>query len=382
MSGPQADPPSPPPEDDWGSRAHVQTLLLMGVTALGLYLCYGMAAPFLPSLGWALALAVIGMPLQQRLEAAWHRPNLAAALSILLIALIVVVPAALLGRSLVQQAATSAQVVQEKMASGEWRDALKSQPTLGPLLARIDQQLDLGEAVKSSTAWLTEKAASLVKGSVYQLAALLLTFYLLFFLLRDRRLALHALRQMSPLPDAEMTRLLRRVRDTIYVTVYGTLAVSAVQGVLGGLMFWWLGLSAPVLWGMVMAVLGIVPVLGTFIVWLPAAAFLALEGDWGRAAVLALWGLFVVSTCDNLLRPMLVGKVLRLHTVLAFISVVGGLFVFGAAGLILGPVTLTVTLVLLETWARRGAAGEAVVKALADGPAPSPSPAESRAPPA
>ena len=150
-----------------------------------------------------------------------------------------------------------------------------------------------------------------------------------------------------------MSHLFRRVGDAIYATVYGTLAVAGVQGLLGGCMFWWLGLPAPLFWGLVMALLAVVPVLGAFIVWIPAAVFLALEGNWGKALILAVWGTIVVGTMDNLLYPILVGNRLKLHTVLAFISVVGGLILFGPAGLILGPVTLTITIVLLESWESR-----------------------------
>jgi predicted PurR-regulated permease PerM len=152
-----------------------------------------------------------------------------------------------------------------------------------------------------------------------------------------------------------MDRLFRQVDDTIHATVYGTLAVALLQGVLCGLMFWWLGLPAPFFWGGVMVLLAIVPVLGAFVVWIPAALYLASTGEWGKALILTLWGMLVVGMVDNLLRPILVGHRLRQHTVLAFMSVVGGLFVFGAAGLILGPVTLTITLALLDTWSGRPA---------------------------
>ena len=110
------------------------------------------------------------------------------------------------------------------------------------------------------------------------------------------------------------------------------------------------GLSAPLLWGVVMGLLAIVPILGAFIVWVPAALFLAIDGHWGQASILSLWGLIVVGTIDNLLRPILVGQRLKQHTVLAFISVVGGILVFGPAGLVLGPAALTATAVLLEIW--------------------------------
>ena len=133
------------------------------------------------------------------------------------------------------------------------------------------------------------------------------------------------------------------------------LAVAAVQGLLGGLMFWWLGLPAPLLWGVVMALLAVVPVLGAYVVWIPAALFLAMQGEWGKAMILSVWGGVVVGTIDNLLRPILVGKRLKLHSVLACMSVVGGLILFGPSGIILGPVILTITMVLLEIWRSRTA---------------------------
>jgi predicted PurR-regulated permease PerM len=150
-----------------------------------------------------------------------------------------------------------------------------------------------------------------------------------------------------------MDQLCHRVSDTIFATVYGTLLVSAAQGLLGGLMFWWLGLPAPLLWGVVMALLAVVPVLGAFVIWVPAALFLALEGSWGKALILTIWGAGVVGTIDNLLRPILVGRRLNQHTVFAFISVVGGVILFGPAGLILGPVIIAITAELLEIWRER-----------------------------
>ena len=135
--------------------------------------------------------------------------------------------------------------------------------------------------------------------------------------------------------------------------IYGTLAVSSLQGFLGGVMFWWLGISAPVFWGVVMAFLGVVPVLGAFVIWIPAALFLAVEGHWDKALILALWCISVVGTIDNLLRPVLVGNKLKLHTIQVFIAVIGGLILFGHAGLILGPVSLTVTVELFKMWPKR-----------------------------
>jgi predicted PurR-regulated permease PerM len=226
---------------------------------------------------------------------------------------------------------------------------------LVPLANWLERQ-NLPGTVKTVATWMTTTGSSFVKGSVVEVFGVFMTFYLLFFFLRDRQAALQLVRSLSPLSVAEMDQLFGRVGDTIFATVYGTLAVAAVQGLLGGLMFWWLGLPAPLLWGVVMALLAVVPMLGTYVAWVPAALWLGMEGSWGKALILAVWGGVLVGSIDNLLRPVLVGNRLRLHTVLACISVVGGLFLFGPAGLILGPVALTLTTVLLETWRSRAAA--------------------------
>jgi predicted PurR-regulated permease PerM len=345
-----------PIANDWGSRSHVQTLVLMVATAFGIYLCYRLAVPFLPPLAWALGLAVLFAPFQRWVESKLKHPRLAAFVSVLVIGLIVVVPLTLVGQRLVMQAAQGAALIETKVTSGEWRRTFAAQPRLAPLADKIEKQIDLPGTVKSFATWLSSYAGSIVTGSMLQAIDFCLTFYLLFFFLRDRRAALQTLKALSPLTGMEMDRIFSRVSDTIHATIYGTLAVSAVQGILGGLMFWWLGLPASLLWGVVMALMALVPVLGAFVVWMPAALFLVLEGSWGKALILTLWGIIVVGTIDNLLRPILVGRRLKLHTILAFISVVGGLILFGPEGLIVGPAVLAITTALLEIWSGRNIA--------------------------
>jgi predicted PurR-regulated permease PerM len=342
-----------PSSENWSSRDHIQTIVLMAATIFGLYICYQMAIPFLSVLVWALTLAVLFTPLQLWLESKLKYASLAAIASILLIGLIVVAPAIFVGQQLVLQAVKSAQTIETKVNSGEWQRALEAQPQLAPIVNKIEQHIDLRGTLKTFTTWLGGTASAIVQGSVFQGLGFFLVFYVLFFFLRDRRLALHSIRMLSPLSKTEMTTLFNRVGDTIHATVYGTFAIAAVQGLLGGLMFWWLGLPAPLLWGMVMSFLAIIPMLGSSIVWAPAAVFLALEGHWGSALLLTIWGMLVISTIDNLLRPIFVGNRLKLHTILAFLSVLGGLILFGAAGIILGPIALTITIALLEIWFSR-----------------------------
>jgi predicted PurR-regulated permease PerM len=342
--------------NDWGSRSHVQTLVLMLATAFGIYLCYRLAIPFLPPLVWALGLSVLFAPFHHWVESKLGHPRFAAFVSVLVIILIVVVPLTFLGQRLLVEAAKGAALIESRVTSGEWRRLYESQPRLAPLVNAVERQIDLPGTAQSFAAWLSNFATSAVKGSLLQGVNFCLTFYLLFFFLRDSRSGLQTLMYLAPLSRREMHRIFTLVSDTIHATISGTLVVSAIQGLLGGLMFWWLGLPAPLFWGVVMALMALVPVLGAFVVWIPAAVFLLLDGSWGKAIILALWGLIVIGTADNLLRPILVGRRLKQHTVLAFISVVGGLIQFGLAGLILGPTILALTTALLEIWAGRNSA--------------------------
>ncbi|HSI87055.1 MAG: AI-2E family transporter [Candidatus Methylacidiphilales bacterium] len=349
-----------PAAKDWTSPSRMKALVLFVLTAAGLGICIWMAFPFVPALAWALAFAVFFLPLQVWLEGKMKNRSLAALIAVALIVVMIAGPAAFVVQRLVVEARNGAEFVSKSVTTGEWRRDLEAHPTVGPIIRTVSEQMDLAGAEKDAAGRLSGMG-TMVNGTVSRLLTFCLTFYLLFFFLRDRKEALEMLCMLSPLRDKDMDDLFRRVSDTIYATVYGTLAVSSVQGFLGGLMFWWLGLPAPFLWGVVMTLLAIVPVLGAFVVWVPAALYLLATGHWGQAMILTAWGMLVVGTIDNLLRPLFVAGRLQQHTVLVFISIVGGLFVFGASGLILGPVLLTITMLLLEVWKRRSDEEEVIM---------------------
>jgi len=340
------------PGRDWGSR-QLRTLVLLLLTALGVVVCGVLSWPFLPALAWALGLAVLMCPFHRGLEARVKNANISALISVSLAALILVAPLVLVGQQLFRQAAAGAEVVKKKIQTREWRRELDAHPRLKQAAEMIEREVDVAGAVTNATNWLTTSVGAFLKGSVVQAIGVCLTFFLLFFFLRDRQVMLQSLQLVAPLSAGELNRLCGRVGEAIYATIYGAVAVAGLQGLLGGLMFWWLGLAAPLLWGTVMGILALVPVLGAFVVWIPAVIILAIQGSWLKAIILAVWGGVVVGTVDNLLRPVFVGNRVRIHTVLAFMSVVGGLMVFGSAGLILGPLAFTATLELLEVWRER-----------------------------
>jgi predicted PurR-regulated permease PerM len=322
-------------------------------TLIGLYICFLLAVPFLAALTGALTVAVLAVPLQRRLERGLRRPSLAAGISTALLALIVVLPLGLLTHQLAGEVGTGAAAVQQQVMNGGLQRNLQALPLVGWIADLFGGQLDVRSIFSTLSGWLTNLGGYMVQGSLSYLITILLTFYFLFYFLRDREDALRQLKIMSPLSDNETDRLLGRASDTIHAMLFGTVITAAVQGALGGLIFWLLGLPNPVFWGLVMALLAIVPVLGTFVIWIPAAIYLAAVGDWGKAMILAAWGGIVIAGVDNLLYPILAGGRLRMPTVPMFISIVGGIMLFGVSGVIIGPLAVTMTLTLLEIWRDR-----------------------------
>lgn len=335
----------PAPRISGRTMPRIGTIVVGAVVLAGAILCLLIASPFDGALTWAMTLAVLFAPLQARLERLLRHDAAAAALTVLIAVAVVAVPSVLVIDRLVRGAIAGAAFLQARIADGTL------QPP--PLLRSAEHIFNLPSLTSQAAGWLSRSGASVLRGSIAQLIEVVLTFYFLFYFLRDRHVALAAIRDLMPLDVAETDLLFRRIVDTIYATIYGTLMVAALQGALAGFMFWALGIAAPLFWGVVMALLSVVPVLGTFVIWIPEAIFLALEGHEVKAAILALWGSLVVGEIDNIVRPILVGNRLRLHTVPVFIAIIGGLILFGMPGFILGPLIVTTTLALFAALRRR-----------------------------
>ena len=334
-------------------RARIRAVALASLAAIGIYLCYRLALPCIPSLVWAGALAMIFAPLQRWLETKVKRPNLAAALSLVIIGLLVVVPATWFAQKLAEQTTMVPGRIQKQIAAGKWHMNGEQHPQMAHLLAWVERQVSSPENASMAATWVKTILSSLVKESAIAAVQVSLTLYFLFFFLRDRAPVLKAIRTFLPLSESDTDTLFSRVNDTIHATLRGMLALSALQGLLGGLMFWWLGVPVPWFWALVAAVFAFVPVVDTFVLWLPAAVYLGLEGRWLEALVVAALGSLLVRGIENFLYPVLVKDRLKVSSLSIFVSLVGGLVLFGWTGLVLGPVILTITSALLEICAKR-----------------------------
>lgn len=349
---------TPERDDSWLTRERILLLMLALVTAAVCVLGFQLVEPFVPSLTWAVVLAVIAHPMHEAMLRRLRRPWLAASIAVAAVTLVIALPAAFVLRQVAIETLESADTMRALFDGDRWKEHLNRFPRLAPLREWIEAQVDFraefqraSEAVAKTVRAFLARAPQLVLGTF-------VTLFLLFYALRDKRRLLASLRNFVPLAPPETDKVLGKVRHVIRAIVYGTLAVAAVQGLLGGLMFWWLELPAPLVWGTVMALVAVLPVFGAAIVWVPVALYLAVQGDWQRATVVAAWGAIVVSTIDNVLYPILVKSEIRLHTVPVFISILGGLVVFGVTGVVLGPLVLVVALTLLDIWRIRMAAGE------------------------
>ncbi len=334
-------------------RTRVRAIALALIAAVGIYLCYRLAQPCIPSLVWAGALALIFTPLQRWLEARVKRRNLAAAFSVVIVGLLVVVPATWFAQRLAEQATAVPHIVQKQLAAGKWHINGEQHPHMAHVVGWVERQVSSPENATMASNWLKAMLSRLAKESVLAVVQVSVTLYFLFYLLRDRDRVVKALRSFLPLNETDSDKLFRRVDDTIHATLRGMVALSALQGLLGGLMFWALGVPSPWFWALIAAVFAFVPVVDTFVLWLPGAVYLGLEGRWAAALIVAALGSLLVRAIENFLYPVLVKDRLGLPSITIFISLVGGLVLFGWTGLVLGPVILTMTSVLLEICAKQ-----------------------------
>jgi len=341
----------------WFNRGRVLTLALGIATLLALYVCYLMIDPFIPPLAFALAFAVATNKPHQWLRRRVKNNSLAAALTLLLVALTIIAPLVLLGTYLVQQILANLDELQDPSVWTHWREAIYSKPVLGNALRWVESTFDIPGQLAGIAKNVASRAGQLLAGSVNVLTQLVVMLFVLFFLYRDRDQALRAIRRLVPLSDEEANRMFSQIGDTILATVNGSLTVALVQSILAGVMYTILGVPASMLWGGATFIAALIPVFGTFMIWGPIAGYLILIGSWVKALVLVGWGMLAIGTIDNILYPYLVGDRLRLHTVPTFFAILGGIGLFGPAGLILGPVTLAITIGLLQVWWSRTAEG-------------------------
>lgn len=336
------------------SRERLATLLFYAAVIWLGYILYRIFQPFLVPLAWAAVMAVFFYPLQTRLERRWSPPRAALA-STVIVTLIVIVPILLIGAAFVREGIEASGDIQNALASGRVQalEALWSRVQDHiPLAISINVRTMVDDGARRLAALLAASAGTLLQNVAVFLFDLVVTLFAAFFFFRDGRRILEACRRLLPFEDPLRERMIQQAGELVSAGVSSSIAVAAVQGALGGGAFALLGIDAPVFWGVVMAFFCILP-LGAWVVWLPAAVWMMVTGEMVRGIVLLAIGFGIVSVADNLLRPALLSGRAQMNGLVIFISLLGGMSVFGLLGVVLGPILVATAGGLLDAYTSR-----------------------------
>ena len=304
--------------------------------------------PFFIAVLWGLIAGILFQPVNRRLlkaMPAW--PNSAAGLTLLLIIAMVIVPAILLSVALVQEVS----VFYTKIQSGQINFAVLFEQLRARLPAGAGVWLErfglkdfdslqerLRDGVASSFRTIAAQAVIIGQSAFSMFVALSVMLYLTFFLLRDGEALSERVMSTMPLRSGPRRELMRQFVLVIRATVKGSIIVAIVQCVIGGVLFWALGVEGALLWGVIMGFFSLLPAVGTGLVWAPVAIYLFATGEVVEGAILVFCGIFIIGLVDNILRPILVGRDTRLPDYVVLITTLGGLQIFGFSGIVIGPV--------------------------------------------
>jgi predicted PurR-regulated permease PerM len=337
-------------------RKEANTWFLLALAAAALYLCYLIAKPFLSAIFTAIVLAIMFYPLYVRIKSLTSRPNLAATITTILVMLAVIIPTVLLGVAVTRELNELYQSQSQKSAAEGGLSPYLMHLMEAPLRV-LGRYIDLSQLDVRSTLlrWLDQVSRYLIgvgaralRNIFFLILGIAVVFFTLFFLFRDGPKIQHNATAILPLTRQQARHLITGISETIVASVYGGIAVGLAQGLLTALAFWVLGLSSPVLAGLMAALASLIPVVGTGIVWLPAAVVLIIGGHWVKGLILIGWGAVVVGQVDALLRPYVVSQHAKMHNLLIFFALLGGVRAFGIMGLFIGPVVISVTIAVLN----------------------------------
>ncbi|MEZ5286890.1 MAG: AI-2E family transporter [Vicinamibacterales bacterium] len=330
-------------------------LLFYAVVILMAYLAYIVTRPFFEPLAWAAIFALSLDPLRQYL-ARRTSDTQAALIATLLAALLIVGPLAALVSILVGE---TPQVVAFAQQLPERATPERIQVIWDGIRARVPVSLPedptqlLGQAAQTAVGFVAPRLGGAVANVASMLGSLFVMLFALFFLLRDRNRVMDLVHRVLPFPAEERRRLVKDTHNLVVASVGAGLSVAAVQGLIGGVTFWALGVPAPAAWGVATGVCALIPVVGTTLVWGPVALWWALSGELVRAIILGAIGVGIIGMADNVLRPLILSGRASVNGLVVFIGLLGGVGAFGFVGLVLGPIVLVTAGTLLQALTRR-----------------------------
>lgn len=334
---------------------YVFMAFLIGV----LYLFYLVIRPFLSDLFIAMVMAIVFYPLYKLLRRVlWGWKIASALITILIIILVFLIPMVLLSGVITGQSLDLYQKITKGLQDGSLKNAFNLKISsishlfegLGIDLHAVPLEEKLGNLLKNLSEFIYTEMATMAKGLVGIVFDLVIVLFICFFLLIDGEKFLKEIKLLSPLEVSHHERIVQQLERTLKATLKGSIIVALAQGLLGGLGFWIFDIPMAAFWGVCMVFSSVIPLVGTSLIWIPAALYLAITSSFWMAIGLALWGTLIISGADNVLRPMLLKGEANLHPLLTFLSILGGLIYFGFLGFILGPIVLSFLMTLFEIY--------------------------------
>src|ERR1700687_3063825 len=316
------------------------TVLSYGALLLLIYLVYRIVEPFLEPLAWSGVLAIFFYPVHERILRRL-RPNSAALVSTLGVTLLLIAPALAVLVYTAREALDATARLQTTLMDPEKALPTHALAWIRHQLPHAWQSMDfsqpLRQGAESIATFMAARLAGLVRNLFTFFVDLFIVIFALFFMFRDGEEIVRGAGHLLPFDEGIQEEMLRESRDLIFASVAVALVIAVLQGALGGLAFIVGGISSPIFWAVLIAFFSLVPVVGSALIWVPAALFLAFSGHWGKAiAVLVICG-GVAGIADNIVRPLLLRNRTHLNELLLFLGVLGGLQVFGLLGLVIGP---------------------------------------------
>ncbi|MBD1575308.1 MULTISPECIES: AI-2E family transporter [Vibrio] len=325
------------------------------------YACFLLISPYLNSIVMAFIISLLIYPLHEKLENRWSScPNSIAFISCLLLTFIIVIPLLAVFAAIIQQGAHFSQTVYAWASDGGIQELL-SHPYIAKALHIANQylpfdNLDPQQIAQRAARFISQFGSVLVSFSAKILgdatgflANFFLMLFVLFFLLRDRDKLVNGMRHILPLSRSQEDRLLTEVEQVSKSAVLGSFLTAIAQAIAGGFSLWLVGLPG-LFWGTMIGAASFIPVVGTALIWVPAAAYLFLTGDIGWGIFLVIWGVTIIGSIDNIIRPLLMQGSAGMDTLLIFFSLLGGIQLFGLIGLIYGPLIFAITMVLFKMY--------------------------------
>jgi len=321
------------------------------------YLSYQIFKPFLSPIAWAIVLSIIFYPLYNAFLRYLRWKPVASIITLFIILVIIFGPVSYLSYVLTQELKSSMMSIEEGRSF--LMDTLFGHPAIKSFLMKILSWFNMSEvefqkAFINSVTQFGRESAGMIKGGLENIASAVVDFILmilsLFFFFTDGVTFLEKIENYMPFSRRQKERLVKQIKDIVISTIYGGVTVAVVQGIIGGIAFSILGISLPVMWGFAMFFCSFIPLVGTFIIWGPAALYLMLKGTLLKGIILLIIGIAGISSVDNILRPLIIRGRLKMPTLAIFFSILGGIKVFGFIGFIMGPLVLALFISIVEIY--------------------------------